>query len=221
MVWITLVMRLYIRFFIAKSFGWDDFFIIVAVVSQIIYIQNQSGVADPLPQLHVTLCGVSLCVGTVYGLTQHIETLSPDQLRSFFISFYCLGAGYVGSSGYIKISLLFQYMRVFEKGSRPYRIAQCMIVFIGLWTFGFVFTNWFGCFPSPSNFWDKRGKGCYGSFSNNIFERNRTIEAHSGGNTIQDFMILGLGFYLFSAKDKDGLALNRKGLSVVLAMGAV
>jgi hypothetical protein len=161
-------------------------------------------------------------VGTVYGLTKHIATLNPQQLRSFFISFYCLGAGYVGSAGYIKISLLFQYMRVFDKGSNPYRIAQFMLVFMGLWTFGWVFTNWFSCFPTPANFWNgSGGKGCYGSFSNNIPTRNRVIEAHSGVNTIQDFMILYLGFYLFSVKDKDGLPLNRKGLAVVLSMGAM
>jgi len=160
-------------------------------------------------------------VGTNYGLTKHIATLDPQELRSFFISFYCVGAGYVGSAGYIKISLLLQYLRVFEKGSKPYRFAQGMVVFMSLWTFGFVFTNWFSCFPTPSNFWEKGGQGCYGSFSTNILTRNRFIEAHSSINTAQDFVILALGGYLFGVKDKDGLPLNRKGLSVVLGLGAV
>ena len=175
-----------------------------------------------LPQLHVTLLGVSVCVGTVYGLTKHIDTLDQQQLRNFFIAFYCTGAGYVGSAGYIKISLLFQYLRVFEKGTNPYRFTQGMLVFMGLWTFGYVFTNWFACFPTPANFWNgSGGKGCYGSFSNNIQSRNKFIEAHSGVNTIQDFLILALGFYLFGVKDKEGLPLDKRALTGVLAMGVV
>lgn len=202
LVWITLSIRLYIRLVIARSFGWDDFFIVVTA-------------------FHVSLCGIAACVALKFGLTKHINTLTPDQIRGFLICFYCLGAGYVGSAGYVKISLLFQYKRVFQKGTLPYRLVQGMLVFMGLWTFGFVFTNWFACFPTPANFWNGSGKGCYGSFSSNFSIRNRFVEAHSSVNTIQDFMILCLGFYLFTVKDKDGLPLNRKGLSAVLAMGAV
>jgi hypothetical protein len=160
-------------------------------------------------------------VATVYGLTKHVTTLNPQQIRSFLISFYCLGAGYVGSAGYIKISLLFQYLRVFDKGSNPYRYARFMLVFMVLWTSAFAVINWIACIPSPANYWNKAGKGCFGPFSNNVLLRNRYIEAHSGVNTIQDFMILGLGFYLFSVKDKNGLPLNKKGLAVVLGLGAM
>jgi len=161
---------------------------------------------------------VATCVATKYGLGDHIYLLHPGDIRSFLICHYLLGNSYVGATAYIKISLLLQYLRIFEKGSTIYRITQVVLVIIGLWGFCFIFMEWFACFPTPASFWNMTNVGCYASFSPNIGIAVRTIEAQGGTNAGFDLIVLAIACNIAFEKDRP---VNRKGLTVLLSLGLV
>ena len=175
--------------------------------------------ADPVRcKIHVSMGAITLCVSTKFGLGQHIYLLTPQQIRSFLICFYLIGVSYVSSTALIKVSLLCQYLRIYEPGTHTYRFTQFMAVVIGLWGFAFAFMGWFGCFPSPASFWNGTSKGCYASFSPDPHVAVKTIEGHSGVNVVFDFIVLGIAFRLLFMKDAP---VNGKGLMALLCMGAV
>jgi hypothetical protein len=149
---------------------------------------------------------------------QHIYLLQPRELRSYLICHWLIGASYVSSTAYIKISLLLQYLRVFQKGTLTYRFTQFMLVLIGLWGFSFIFIGWFACFPSPAAFWNGTNKGCYASFSPIPSVVIGTIEGHSGSNVIFDLIVLSIPFRLLFIDDAP---LKKKGLMALLLMGAL
>jgi hypothetical protein len=122
----------------------------------------------------------------------------------------------VSSAAFIKLSLLFQYLRIFERGTFVYHFTQIIAVVIGLWGFSWIFMQWFGCFPSPAAFWNGTGKGCYGAFDPDTSVAIKTIEAHSGSNVGFDFIVLAIAFRLLWEKNAP---LNKKGLGVLLMMG--
>jgi hypothetical protein len=124
----------------------------------------------------------------------------------------------VAATAFIKLSILFQYLRIFERGTFVYRFTQVMAVVIGLWGFSFIFMGWFACFPSPAAFWNGTGKGCYASFDSNTSVAIKTIEGHSGANVGFDFIVLAIAFRLLW--EKNGLV-NRKGVAMLLIMGLV
>jgi hypothetical protein len=43
---------------------------------------------------------------------------------------------------FIKVGLLFQYLRVFKTGSKLSLICKCLIAFIALWGLIFAICNW-------------------------------------------------------------------------------
>jgi len=157
-----------------------------------------------------------MCLSTKFGMGQHIYLLTPVDLRKYLICHWLIGVSYVSSTAYIKISLLLQYMRVFDKGSKTYRFSQFMLVLIGLWGFSFIFMGWFACFPSPAAFWDGTNKGCYASYSPIPSVVIKTIEGHSGANVIFDLIVLAIPFRLLFLDDAP---LQKKGLMALLLMG--
>jgi hypothetical protein len=147
---------------------------------------------------------------------QHIYLLNPKDIRSYLICHWLIGLSYVSSTALIKVSLLFQYLRVFKEGTFTYRFSQFMLVFIGLWGFTFTFMGWLPCFPRPSAFWNQTGKGCYASFSTNSAVVIKTIEGHSGVNVIFDLIVVTIPFRLLFI---DNAPVNKKGLGALLVMG--
>jgi len=124
----------------------------------------------------------------------------------------------VASTAFIKLSLLFQYLRIFEEGRFVYHFTQIMAGVIGLWGFSFIFMGWFACFPSPAAFWNRTNKGCYASFDPNPSVVVKTIEGHSGANVGFDFIVLAIAFRLLWEKNGP---VNKKGLAALLFMGLV
>jgi len=191
--------RMYVRMVIAKAPGWDDLFLVLAAI-------------------HVFIGVIATCVGTKYGLGQHIYLLSPSDLRSFLICHWLLGLSYVSSTAFIKLSLLCQYLRIFEKGTFIYHATIILAGVIGLWGFAFTFMGWFACFPSPAAFWNQTGKGCYASFDPEPAVVIKTIEGHAGANVAFDFMVLALAFRLLWEKNGP---INKRGLAALLLLGLV
>lgn len=148
----------------------------------------------------------------------HIYLIPPGDISSFLICHYLDAATYNTSTALIKISLLFQYLRVFDRGSWDYRASQVLLIIIAAWGCVFAFLAWFPCLPDPSSLWHRTGKGCYASGSSNFTIVVRWIEAHAGSNLILDLAVLSLAFRLLFTKDAPT---TKRGMAVLLSMGLV
>ncbi|KAB5518660.1 hypothetical protein GE09DRAFT_1065992 [Coniochaeta sp. 2T2.1] len=199
--WMAIGARLGVRFFITKTPGWDDLFIVLSM-------------------LIVSAGGIAFCVSTRYGMGTHIYLIPPEDLGSFLKCFYILTASYNTSTALIKISLLLQYIRVFDWGTWSRRISQALVVLIALWGAAFAFMAWFPCLPHPSNAWvfQNQRAGCYGGFSTDPLTVVAFIKAHGGSNLGLDILILALAFKLLLARD---VQVTLAGKAVLLTMGTV
>ena len=150
----------------------------------------------------------------------HIYLIPNEDLESFFKCFYLLTASYNTSTALIKISLLLQYIRVFDWGTWTRRFSQALVVLIALWGCAFAFMAWFPCLPHPSNAWRLQNEraGCYGGFSTDPLTVVAFIKAHGGSNLGLDILLLALAFKLLLAKD---VPVTLAGKAVLLTMGTV
>ncbi len=57
------------------------------------------------------------------------------------------------SATFIKLALLFQYLRVFKPGSRTRVFCKCMIVISAAWGTAFTLLRWIPCYPVRA-YWD-------------------------------------------------------------------
>ncbi|RDW66535.1 hypothetical protein BP6252_10170 [Coleophoma cylindrospora] len=83
--------------------------------------------------LFLGLCSVLTCIGSVcseifFGLGQHIQTISPEDLERFFICFWISIITYAISVAATKTSIILQYFRFLTK--RGPRIACWVILFV-------------------------------------------------------------------------------------------
>jgi len=107
---------------------------------------------------------------------------------------------------------------VFERGTYTYRAAQLLLVLISLWGFGFGFTAWFCCFPSPSALWKMTGKGCYGACSSNVPLVEQLITTHGSLNFSFDVLVLGLAFRLLFVTE---VQTTRTSMMVLIFVGSM
>ncbi|CAN8101887.1 unnamed protein product [Discula destructiva] len=134
--WICAIFRLYTRFFIIRSPGWDDFFVILSLLS--------------------TAAGnVTICLAVKYGgMGRHFITLGEDTMRNYLKSrSYVANATYPASAGFIKLAILLQYLRVYEKKSRCYTATIITIVTVTLWSLIYAVLAWVPTLPVYA-FWN-------------------------------------------------------------------
>ncbi|KAI3392442.1 hypothetical protein diail_5686 [Diaporthe ilicicola] len=93
------IWRIWIRLFVTRVPGWDDAFVVLAVLSNI-------GQA------------VGMVLAHQRGLGKHFLSLGIEGMRGFIRSFYIANGTYPMCTTFIKLALLFQYMRLFKKGTR-------------------------------------------------------------------------------------------------------
>ncbi|KAH7346012.1 hypothetical protein BKA66DRAFT_478340 [Pyrenochaeta sp. MPI-SDFR-AT-0127] len=134
--WITVALRIYVRTFIVKAFGWDDGWIIFA---QLMHTMNVT-------------CAIG---GAVYGTGRLMKNLTPHgmmmALRFWWICYmsYCLTM--IGAKVSVGLSLL----RITPITKRTYRIIIHTVVYTTVIT-GLVFAllTTFQCNPVPY-FWNR------------------------------------------------------------------
>ncbi|KAI0010813.1 hypothetical protein F4779DRAFT_576207 [Xylariaceae sp. FL0662B] len=157
---LSVVYRLYYRQFIVRASGWDDFFVFLYIIFGLVG-------------------GICLCLSPRFGLGRHFVLLTSDEILNYLRNYYVLNAAYNMSTTFIKISLLFQYLRIFDSGGL--RMACIvMLVATGLWGFVSSFMAWFPCFPDASGFWiweNRRACYAYGSHDPEVFFATYTIHA--------------------------------------------
>lgn len=195
--------RLWIRLFVTRAPGWDDGFVVLAVLSNI-------GQA------------VGLYLACQHGLGRHFLLLGIDGMRDFIRSFYIACGTYPMCSTFIKLALLFQYLRVFHKGSRLRVVTVITIVVVCLWGFAFTFMSWVPCVPIRAN-WDwtipdtQVTRWGFGSHDVDTFVA--TYLTHAATNVVLDLVIFAIAVPLYTEKGIQ--AKTRWALCGLFVLGAV
>ncbi|EME86699.1 uncharacterized protein MYCFIDRAFT_99406, partial [Pseudocercospora fijiensis CIRAD86] len=126
-------LRMYARLAVTKNAGWDDAAISVALLASI-------GTT------------VTMIAQTSHGLGQHISEVKKPDLKLYLREFWAMIIVYNISLTFTKLSILFQYLRIFPQ--KPFRMATFTVMGIvicyALWRF---FSAVFTCVPVQA-FWD-------------------------------------------------------------------
>ncbi len=154
-----------------------------------------------------------------YGSGRHFLLLTFGEVRNYLIFFYILNVSLNFAATFIKLSQLFQFLRIFERGTWAYRASLVGIVVISLWGIAYTLLSLIPC-ASIADSWNvlARDARCWAYASQNAAEFTATIVSHNILNTLFDMYIIAIPFQLYA---KPGLSLRtRLGLLVLLLMGA-
>ncbi|KAI0894218.1 hypothetical protein F4806DRAFT_472470 [Annulohypoxylon nitens] len=196
---ICVAYRLYIRLFVVRAKGWDDFFVLLYIIT---------GIAS----------GIGVCLAPRFGLGQHFVLLESNDVKSYFTTFYVSNACYNMSTTFIKISLLFQYLRVF-RGGHIRTICIFMMVIIGLWGAAYSLMAWIPCIP-VSGYWDLGMEAkCYGFGSRNAKDVYNSFLSHTAVNTALDMVVFTIPIPLYFQRDT--IRRTKLGLAGVVCTGAI
>ncbi|KAF2193413.1 hypothetical protein K469DRAFT_712164 [Zopfia rhizophila CBS 207.26] len=158
---ISVLLRLYTRFFIVRCAGIEDYFISGAMLCSI---------------------GLTICIGiqVEYGMGQHVYDLTDTDMLNSGKAFWASLIVYYLSLGLTKSSLLLQYRRVFP--TKKFQIAcwtvMTVVIIYTIWT---VFGSIFACVPVRA-FWTKESARCIDQFA--MWFTNAAI------NILTDFAII-------------------------------
>jgi len=176
--WICVTSRLYTRFYVIRSPWWDDLFVF-------------------LYALFTTAATVSIIRATQFGLGQHFLLQKTDDLKLFLMHFYIINASYATSTALVKLALLLQYLRIFDRGTPIYRFTIGVTVFTALWGLSYSYLAWVPC-QRPSTYWSLAlDETCYGFGSMRVSQLVSTYESHTAINMALDFVLLAIPLRLF------------------------
>ncbi|KAI0376776.1 hypothetical protein F5Y04DRAFT_285577 [Hypomontagnella monticulosa] len=191
--------RLYIRLFVVRAKGWDDFFVLLYLASGLVG-------------------GIALCLAPQYGMGRHFVQLEPGEAQSYLKLFYIVNASYTISTTLIKISLLFQYLRVYH-GGHMRTICIAMLAVVGLWGAAYSFMAWVPCFP-VSGYWNMElGAKCYAFGSTIAKDFFTTYVSHTAVNTVLDMIVFAIPVPLYFRRDT--VRRTKLGLVGLIIMGAI
>lgn len=178
------IWRLWIRLFVTRMPGWDDVFVVLAV-----------------------LCNIGQAVGLYLacerGLGQHFLLLGIDGMREFIRTFYIANGTYPMCSTFIKLALLFQYLRIFKKGTRLRILTVITIIVVCAWGFAFTFMSWVPSIPIKA-YWDWQipdsqvTRWGFGSHDADTFVA--TYLTHAATNVALDLIIFTIPIPLYMEK---------------------
>ncbi|KAJ4992001.1 hypothetical protein SVAN01_02596 [Stagonosporopsis vannaccii] len=158
---VSVVLRLYTRWFIIRTPGIEDHLIIVATVCSIL---------------------LTTCIGyqAKWGMGKHAATLSLDDNVKVSKAFWASLIVYYLSLGLTKSSILLQYHRVFP--TPKFRLScWCVFAVVVCYTVWTVFGSIFACVPVRA-FWTKESAHCIDQFA--MWFTNAAI------NIVTDFVII-------------------------------
>ncbi|KAF6799461.1 hypothetical protein CSOJ01_12488 [Colletotrichum sojae] len=196
--WLCVGFRLYTRARLVRSMGWDDVFVICSLLSTI-------------------SASTAISFGPRYGMGKHIYELSAQQVQNYLRTFYIANALYQMSTAFIKISLLFQYLRIFDQPCFLRRLCIGLIVFVSLWGLTYSILAWVPCWPIRA-YWDwsvVAERWAYGSLNSEVF--SATYESHSSVNVFLDLVVLAIPVPLYFRPNAP--LKSRLGLLALLGIG--
>lgn len=197
------------RFRVVRDPGLDDVFIIAAAVFKLIGLIAFYG-GPSLRTIAAAAMSLTHILGFDAGMGKHLINIF-DSLETTMKWFYVANVAYIMTAVLVKLSLLFQYLRLFREGYRR-TTTILLLALVILWGCAFAFMAWVPCFP-VSGFWDKQRvppAKCYGFGYRTLDEAKNTLFAFSGSN-----MIFDLAIFLLPLTEFFRPGLNRK---QVLAM---
>ncbi|KAH8675387.1 hypothetical protein BX600DRAFT_452545 [Xylariales sp. PMI_506] len=170
--WLCVLGRLYTRLKIIREPGWDDFCVVAY-------------------SLFTTGGSISVCLATIYyGLGQHFILLTVEQMVGYLKVFYIMNACYTTATAFIKLALLLQYLRIYNRNHFMFRVTQTTALFVILWGFAYSFIAWVPCLPVDSFWLAPPNARCYGYGSSISTQFVGTYESHTAVNMVLDFIVL-------------------------------
>ncbi|KAH8887860.1 hypothetical protein GQ53DRAFT_872620 [Thozetella sp. PMI_491] len=201
--WLCTCFRLYIRLIVVRTPGWDDFFLTLYLLS-------------------TSLGSIVICMLTDWGLGQHFLLLPLETMQGYLSRFYIANGSYSLSTTFVKLSLLFQYLRVFEATDvLMRRICIGFIVIVSLWGITFSCLNWIPC-DHPAAVWDfslAATSHCWAFNSPDPSAFAASYITHGSLNMVLDIIVFSIPIPLYF---KHGTThRTRMGLLVLLFMGSL
>ncbi|OHE96338.1 hypothetical protein CORC01_08410 [Colletotrichum orchidophilum] len=155
-----------------------------------------------------------------YGLGDHLLVMGYVKFVKFMKIFYICNGMLPTSTCLIKIAILLQYLRTFERGSKSRILTIVMICITSMWGAAFIFLAWVPCIPIAA-YWDwslpYRGRWGFGTLV--AEELIRVYEAHATSNMIIDFIIFAIPLPLYFNTEVNNK--SRKGVLGLFLLGSV
>ncbi|KAF2129413.1 hypothetical protein P153DRAFT_356991 [Dothidotthia symphoricarpi CBS 119687] len=198
--WLVVAFRLHTRIVVVREPGWDDFFVVLAAAFNFVSI-------------FAFLSGIDA------GFGQHLGYIL-NSIETMMFWLWLTNAAYHTTTAFIKLSLLFQYLRMFRGGIRR-KACIILVVFIALWGAAYSFIAWFPCFP-VSGFWNRHQTPvpkCYGFGYANINDTKLIILVFACTNMFFDVAIFSIPLTEYFRKD-----LRKKqilAMTALFAMGSI
>ncbi|KAK3314111.1 hypothetical protein B0H66DRAFT_483566 [Apodospora peruviana] len=198
--WIFVSLRLWVRLRVVRMSGLDDLFVFLYLV-------------------FTSVASIAFLLTIRYGLGRHYLLLTVSTFTSYLKLFYVLNIHLNLSAAFIKLSLLYQFLRIFDKGTWPHRVSLAGIVLVSIWGLAFLILSLFPC-SVVSDSWNflNRDARCWGYASQNPDMFTATVVSHNIINTIFDLAITAIPFQLYFQPEVT--LKTRLGLMVLLLMGA-
>jgi hypothetical protein len=119
-------------------------------------------------------------------------------IRQWLRLFYGLNLTINLGAAFVKLSLLCQFLRIFEKGTWPYRASVIGLVLVAIWGFVYAILALFPC-SNVSDAWNifAQGAKCWGFGSQDPDLFTATFVTHNVFNTIFDVYITAIPFQLY------------------------
>ncbi|KAI0016643.1 hypothetical protein F4780DRAFT_669889 [Xylariomycetidae sp. FL0641] len=197
--WICVSLRVYTRITLG-CLGWDDLCVVLFRISG-------------------TIGSIFICISVNFGFGQHFRFLRPKEIAMFQVTFYVALASWTISTALMKICLLIQYLRIFDKGSQLRWACYAGIVVSSLWGLGFAFCALAPCFPLQG-FWDwSKPALCYGFGSKTSEGLSGIFLGHTASNVILDLTVLAIPLPLYFRSAAHWK--QRLGIGTLLMLGAL
>ncbi|KAK2007480.1 hypothetical protein LZ32DRAFT_632299 [Colletotrichum eremochloae] len=180
-------LRIWCRLFIVHAWGWDDFFLVLVMIS--------------------------ISVGTIGACIELKDYMKSHSLTHEQIFYICNGTLPI-STCFIKVAILLQYLRTFERGTKSRAVTIVVLILTGMWGTAYTFLAWVPCVPVAS-YWDwtipSRHRWGFGS---------QTAEGlvliygfHATSNMLLDFVIFAIPLPLYFNREA-----NKKSRKSVLGL---
>jgi hypothetical protein len=121
-------------------------------------------------------------------------------VQRYTVAFYVMNATLNLAQTFVKLSLLFQYLRIVQKGTLTYRIATYLIYAVSLWGVIYSVLAFVPCNPVSAFWYSPPGATCWGYGAVGTDGQAATFYSHTTLNTIFDILILGIPSPLYFQK---------------------
>lgn len=111
--------------------------------------------------------------------------------------FWVANASYPCSTAFIKLALFFQYLRIFQRGTKLWSATVALIVITSLWGLTFGLLAWFPTMPINAYWHLERPATRYAYGTLNVDMFVAIYEVHAAVNLVLDVAVLVVAVPLF------------------------